>query len=230
VEVSLDIDYDYLYTENAPIDAIIQRAGRVNRKRNEDKFTEVIIFPHLEISKKIYEESEKKIKPVYPVLDKTFAILSQHNGEKLTESQLLEMVNTVYKDWNIKADSDYTDAKIKYRQIQDENLHYIKDNNNEDEKAFTREGLDTVSIIPMQFKEQLQKASAKEKSKYEVTIRRTLFKTITSILKKQRVKDYFYRDDQGFDYLEVPYTFKKGLYFDFEQAKALELDPFTVNL
>ena len=32
VEVSLDIDFDVLYTENAPIDAIIQRLGRVNRR------------------------------------------------------------------------------------------------------------------------------------------------------------------------------------------------------
>ena len=32
IEVSLDIDYDVLYSEPAPIDALIQRFGRVNRK------------------------------------------------------------------------------------------------------------------------------------------------------------------------------------------------------
>ena len=32
VEVSLDIDYDAMYTEAAPIDALIQRFGRVNRR------------------------------------------------------------------------------------------------------------------------------------------------------------------------------------------------------
>lgn len=31
VEVSLDIDYDTAYIENAPIDSLIQRLGRVNR-------------------------------------------------------------------------------------------------------------------------------------------------------------------------------------------------------
>ncbi|WP_099211096.1 CRISPR-associated helicase/endonuclease Cas3 [Thermococcus henrietii] len=32
VEVSLDIDYDVMYTEAAPIDALVQRFGRVNRR------------------------------------------------------------------------------------------------------------------------------------------------------------------------------------------------------
>ena len=37
IEVSLDIDYDICFTEPAPIDALIQRFGRVNRRKNADK-------------------------------------------------------------------------------------------------------------------------------------------------------------------------------------------------
>ena len=43
IEVSLDIDYDVIYTEPAPIDALIQRFGRVNRKR-EKGICPVVVF------------------------------------------------------------------------------------------------------------------------------------------------------------------------------------------
>ena len=35
VEVSLDIDFEILFTDIAPIDSLIQRFGRVNRKKNK---------------------------------------------------------------------------------------------------------------------------------------------------------------------------------------------------
>ena len=45
IEVSLDIDYDVLYSEPAPLDALIQRFGRVNRRGwKDDIIKQVNIF------------------------------------------------------------------------------------------------------------------------------------------------------------------------------------------
>ena len=44
VEVSLDIDYEVAFIENAPIDALIQRLGRVNRAGKMLQCAEVYIF------------------------------------------------------------------------------------------------------------------------------------------------------------------------------------------
>ena len=44
VEVSLDIDFDVMFTDNAPIDSLIQRFGRVNRKKSVDKKGEIYIY------------------------------------------------------------------------------------------------------------------------------------------------------------------------------------------
>ncbi len=43
VEVSLDIDYDVLFTEPAPLDALLQRFGRVNRK-GQKGISKVYVF------------------------------------------------------------------------------------------------------------------------------------------------------------------------------------------
>ena len=55
VEVSLDIDYDILLTERAPIDALIQRAGRVNRPRRDIPGRVVVFLPETG-SDRIYGE------------------------------------------------------------------------------------------------------------------------------------------------------------------------------
>ncbi len=162
VEVSLDIDFDILYTENAPIDAIIQRAGRVNRKRQK-KDTKVIIFDHYEISEKIYD--------VPNILKNTYSEFVKVDNHRLSEKKLNELVDIVYKDLEIETNDKYIEGLHKHSEIQYK-YNYIKDLTT-DEKVFTREGLDTISIIPNTFEEKLYTCEDRDKlSNHELTISR----------------------------------------------------------
>ncbi|UJP63457.1 CRISPR-associated helicase Cas3' [Mongoliitalea daihaiensis] len=101
VEVSLDISFDLMVTETAPIDAMIQRFGRVNRKRTKDTIGKTkpiyIIAPpenkndalpyDLEVLKRSYEVLEDsqvlkerdlqgKIDYVFPEID--FMDIEEH--------------------------------------------------------------------------------------------------------------------------------------------------------
>lgn len=94
VEVSLDISFDRMITQCAPLDALIQRFGRVNRKRNQNtigKFKPVhVIAP-----------SGKGLPYKAEILQASFEQLPDY-GEVLQERSLQEKIDEVYPSLDLK--------------------------------------------------------------------------------------------------------------------------------
>ena len=104
VEVSLDIDFDVLYTENAPIDAIIQRLGRVNRRGEINKR-----FPDMQFAKVIItRESEKSRKYVYKTLSNVLSLTYSNLSNIATKQK----GNISEKDWKNLVDIVYTKENL----------------------------------------------------------------------------------------------------------------------
>lgn len=90
VEVSLDISFDIMVTECAPIDALVQRFGRINRKRTKKV---------LELKKPVYviapPEKERDAKPYdLEILKRSFNVLP--DGKVLQERHLQEKIDQVF--------------------------------------------------------------------------------------------------------------------------------------
>lgn len=196
VEVSLDIDYDILFTENAPIDALIQRAGRINRKRDTDRNSQVWVFPHR-------PKVQEYIYTLEGVLDKTFQVLQAHQGQALTERQLLAMVNEVYKDIDVTQSQQYQDAIQIYAKIQ-KGEGYLNDIRLKDDKndIYTRAGMDSISVIPFKFQEECAHLTPAERKQYEVSVRKWQYK-----------ERKYCTDTEKFDYVDIEYDEKTGLDF-----------------
>lgn len=90
VEVSLDISFDLMITECAPIDALIQRFGRINRKRSKESIGNYkpiyILAPPTDKNDALPYDIE--------VLHRTYEILA--NGKLLKESEVQSMIDSIY--------------------------------------------------------------------------------------------------------------------------------------
>jgi len=90
VEVSLDISFDVLITETAPLDALLQRFGRINRRRKQDTIGQLkdvyVIAPG---------ETEQNARPYdLKILRKSFEVLE--DGKILKERDLQSKIDGVF--------------------------------------------------------------------------------------------------------------------------------------
>lgn len=96
VEVSLDISFDLMITECAPIDSMIQRFGRINRKRSAKTIGHYrpiyVIAPLAGNDAAPYDEE---------VLHRSYDILP--DGELIEETEVQKMLDYVYPDITFKS-------------------------------------------------------------------------------------------------------------------------------
>lgn len=128
VEVSLDIDFDVMLTDNAPIDSLIQRFGRVNRKKNEQSKGEIYIykyskaFPYtnsylldltFEVVQDGYFELKEYVKWLNIVYDKLFEVDKSINNEvsRLFDDAYKKYDETIKKLSGINKSSDNYDLR-----------------------------------------------------------------------------------------------------------------------
>ena len=150
VEVSLDIDFDLLFSEPAPIDAMIQRFGRVNRTQKKS-ICDVCIC----------REGGEDDQYVYST-DRVQRTLDAFTGvDILYESTVQDLIDTVYgPGYDTKEQEIFNNASASFRQHLQNIVPFIEDASGREE--FT--GLfKSVEVVPSDYEDEfLERIKAKE--------------------------------------------------------------------
>ena len=141
IEVSIDIDFDIIFTEPAPLDALVQRFGRVNRRGKKGICPVYVCTEGGEYDHYIYPEE---------IVQNTLNVLS--GVSVIKEDKLQDMLDAVYPDW---AD------KRKYDEIK--NGFLISLNRlrplmpfKEEEKTFYKR-FTGVAVLPIEFRSRYER-------------------------------------------------------------------------
>lgn len=145
VEVSLDISYDVLLTEIAPIDALVQRMGRVNRRGNQPQAPVIVCCKYSESSKRIYGKE---------ILDYSLEILKEL-PESPTDQDLANATDKLYsyvmtlESWN----EEFNEGVQTLEEVQNILGCYTIDLSDENmrDRFITRRGQVSVDVIPTAF-------------------------------------------------------------------------------
>ncbi len=205
IEVSLDIDYDVLYTESAPIDVLLQRFGRVNR-RGRIKNAPVYIFT--ESSDKGYIYNKERADKSMKVLKKT---------DFLDEYIIQELIDFVYENgYSEKEKKLFEDVSSSFEKLLESNVPFIDAKKNESDfyKLFN-----SVEIIPSRFfNDYLNEIENKrffEAMKYILSISLPQY----NFLKR---KNKISKTDFGI-YAEVKYDSDEGLLIDYDGLEETDI-------
>lgn len=139
VEASLDIDFDYLYTEMSTLDSLFQRLGRCYRKR-EYKENEPNIYIYTQNASGIGEKS------VYneQIHQNSIKLLKEYNEQILDEETKVKLVDVLYSKEMLEDTDFYKDFKAGIRFLKN-----IVDYETDKEQAQEMlRNIDNTTVIP----------------------------------------------------------------------------------
>jgi len=203
IEVSLDVSFDVLFSDPAPLDALAQRLGRVNRRR-ERPFADGHIY-----SQPTGADDRFTVYDV-ALVEATLAVLPALDGQPLDEARLSALIGEVYDqvpDWERRYRAQLAACErllgfMTPLESADKSL----------ERSFYQQ-IDEVPVLPLQFEDEyndLYTADPLAASELLVPLRWGQYKMLENQRRAWR------NEDGSLFYVDAPYSADFGLQLEEE--------------
>ena len=151
VEVSLNIDLDTIYSDPAPLEALIQRFGRVNRSRPKNDESLSKIAPVHVFQEPVPEEN---LRPYdRRLLLGSLRLLREQNGNIIDENAVADWLNTIYNEYAEDYAQDWKNEYNEYaKKFTDEVLDtLVAFNADRNLEADFYNSFDSIDVLPSRF-------------------------------------------------------------------------------
>lgn len=185
VEISLDLDFDIMFTEVAPIDSLVQRMGRINRRKHADRIGKIFVSTNLDC---ISNNGKWSYPYRHEIISESTKILSDGRPSL---GDLAGLVSTLYDNLikipqvNYEFERKFSEGFNKYESVIESGpyaLRFSTDNFGEITKILklrdVNERFEKIDIIPKAIAETFD-----DFEKYENTV--GIYKWLFSKLKKE---------------------------------------------
>jgi len=196
VEVSLDVDFDILFSDPAPLEALIQRFGRVNRTRRLET-ADVVVATNVSAARPIYTES---------LVDATLRLLRLAKGSTIDDSMIQTWLDLLYSGaFAVEWRDAVREARRGFRRDVLDSME-VFDASPELARKFD-EMFDGCEVLPLSLEHEYRSLAAEEPLSASELLVPLSYRQLAALYRQRRVA----RLNDGIPVVNVAYDQRSGL-------------------